>query len=348
MTVTDDGVLAHEFVQSSLSELHRFAQSRLKRYDVPSGRLDADDVVQYTFAEMLERWNEIKNPRQYMFTVARRRVLRAVYEGQRFSPERPIHDDGEIPGNPVGSPASWLAARPADQAAFERIMAGDLYAALQSLTPQQRRAVTLIELGDLSRATVAAEMAVTTGAVSAHRDRGLKRLRRQGGALLTATGVFASILMPHARGRWGEFTSADGAGTSWADALSNEVTRHAGPLVGLVAALIVLSTAVWMIKTRVRFGFGGSPKRDEVNDPQYTIETIAHDLRRLDQQRRAGVSQESPHWSDAVHRAFDERLRMACRHFGVTEYLQSLDGMDREIERLRVEGALEAAGLTLR
>lgn len=78
------------------------------------------------------------------------------------------------------------------------------------------------------------------------------------------------------------------------------------------------------------------------------IEQLAFDLRRLDRQRRGGLTLQSERWLAAVMVAYDERLCMACRCLGVRENLRPLDGMDREIERVRVEGALEAAGLNLR
>ena len=78
------------------------------------------------------------------------------------------------------------------------------------------------------------------------------------------------------------------------------------------------------------------------------IEWLARDLRRLDRQRRGGVTIESELWLAAVLRAYDERLCLACECLGVSENLRPLDGLDREIERVRVEGALEAAGLQLR
>ena len=78
------------------------------------------------------------------------------------------------------------------------------------------------------------------------------------------------------------------------------------------------------------------------------IEQIAADLRRLHRQRSAGPTTESTAWLLAVRRAYDDRLRLACTCLGVAEHLDDLDGLDREIERVRVEGELEAAGLILR
>jgi hypothetical protein len=78
------------------------------------------------------------------------------------------------------------------------------------------------------------------------------------------------------------------------------------------------------------------------------IEQIAADLRRLDRQRRAGPTTQSQRWLADVVRAYDERLRLASRCLGVTEYLTPLEGVDRDIERLWVEAELQAAGLSLR
>lgn len=52
-------------------------------------------------------------------------------------------------------------------------------------------------------------------------------------------------------------------------------------------------------------------------------------------------------WHGAVIDAYDERLRAACGALGIAEHLTELEGVDREIERVRVEGLLHAAGLTL-
>jgi hypothetical protein len=76
------------------------------------------------------------------------------------------------------------------------------------------------------------------------------------------------------------------------------------------------------------------------------IEQIAADLRRLSQ-HRVGIATRSPVWFTAVSRAYDDRLRLACRSLQIAEYLKDLDGVDLEIERVRVEGELQAAGMVL-
>lgn len=77
------------------------------------------------------------------------------------------------------------------------------------------------------------------------------------------------------------------------------------------------------------------------------IEQVAADLRRLAEQR-AGVARRSPVWFTAVQRAYDERLRTACQALEIEQHLDELAGVDLEIERVRVAGALEQAGMDLR
>ena len=77
------------------------------------------------------------------------------------------------------------------------------------------------------------------------------------------------------------------------------------------------------------------------------IEQLAGDLRRLNR-LRVGVATRSPVWFNAVQRAYDEALRIACVQLGIEQYLDEVSGVDLEVERLRVEGALQRAGLALR
>jgi hypothetical protein len=76
------------------------------------------------------------------------------------------------------------------------------------------------------------------------------------------------------------------------------------------------------------------------------IERVAADLRRLRRQR-SGIAQRSPVWRVAIEDAYDDRLCLACERLGITEHLAQLTGFDREIERVRLEGELEAAGIAL-
>jgi hypothetical protein len=85
-----------------------------------------------------------------------------------------------------------------------------------------------------------------------------------------------------------------------------------------------------------------------VPEREPTIDELEADLRRLDKQRRSSPTVDSAAWLAAVVRAYDQRLAMASRCLGLPEHLGQLDGMDRELERVRVEELLRAAGLRLR
>ncbi|MEU4565668.1 hypothetical protein [Micromonospora sp. NPDC023956] len=76
------------------------------------------------------------------------------------------------------------------------------------------------------------------------------------------------------------------------------------------------------------------------------VEQIAADLWRL-RGYRSGRGGRPTVWPVLLIEAYDDRLRSACRCLGIPEHLVELEGVDREIERVRVEGALHAAGLPL-
>lgn len=83
-----------------------------------------------------------------------------------------------------------------------------------------------------------------------------------------------------------------------------------------------------------------------IDEERPTIEQIAADLHRLGRQR-LNIAQRSQIWQTAVLRAYDEQLRLACACLGVAEHLSELAGVDLEIERVRVEGELQEAGMVL-
>lgn len=75
------------------------------------------------------------------------------------------------------------------------------------------------------------------------------------------------------------------------------------------------------------------------------LDELAGDLQRLD--RRRQTSRSGP-LRAAVVSAYDVRLCLACECVGVPGDLESLRGTDREIERVRLEGSLERAGVKIR
>ncbi|GIE98316.1 hypothetical protein [Paractinoplanes rishiriensis] len=85
-----------------------------------------------------------------------------------------------------------------------------------------------------------------------------------------------------------------------------------------------------------------------VDLPAPSFEQIAYDLRRLGHQRYHGPNRQSVKWQSAVMSAYDLRLSLACQCLGLPEHLGPLEGMDRDLERMRLESQLQAAGLALR
>lgn len=78
-----------------------------------------------------------------------------------------------------------------------------------------------------------------------------------------------------------------------------------------------------------------------------SIEEIASELRRLDRQRR-NPAFHSEVLLAATMRSYDARLRLACRCLAIKEYLEPLTGIERDIERARMEYELTVAGLVFR
>jgi hypothetical protein len=81
--------------------------------------------------------------------------------------------------------------------------------------------------------------------------------------------------------------------------------------------------------------------------PSPSLEQAAAELQRLARRRTLDATYGSAKWLDARVTAYDRWLAVACDHLGVPHHLFELDGMDLDLERLRVEEALAAAGLDL-
>ncbi len=95
------------------------------------------------------------------------------------------------------------------------------------------------------------------------------------------------------------------------------------------------------------------PSREQARPPREqawpSLLQVQAELRRLDAQRRGGPTGESRLWTAAVETAYDHWLELACRYLSVTAHLPATgDDLDRDLERLRVEEKLAAAGLRIR
>lgn len=141
-----------------------------------------------------------------------------------------------------------------------------------------------------------------------------------------------------------------------------EYRRPVGPslpalatgLLGLLLAALVPVLLVWAMRHFDRFGDWTvallrrcrllRPPRVDVPPPP--VEQLAADLRRLAASVRDLPRGTSRARQRGLLMAYDDVLVAASRALGVPHALDTLPpGFDREIERARVEGALEAAGL---
>lgn len=102
----------------------------------------------------------------------------------------------------------------------------------------------------------------------------------------------------------------------------------------------------WQL-SRLGRGLGEITTTDRQRPQCPPIEQVAGDLRRLNR-LRGGIATRSRVWFVAVQQAYDEGLRLACGQLGVEEHLGELGHLDLDLERLRVEGELQRAGLVLR
>jgi hypothetical protein len=125
-------------------------------------------------------------------------------------------------------------------------------------------------------------------------------------------------------------------------------------LLGLLVAALLPVLAVWLLLHLDRLGDWTvellrrcrllPPPRTDIPAPP--LEQIAADLRRLAVSVRDLPRGTSRARQRGVLMAYDDVLVAATRALGVPQALDTLPpGFDRDIERARVEGALEAAGL---
>ncbi len=119
----------------------------------------------------------------------------------------------------------------------------------------------------------------------------------------------------------------------------------------LFAAAVVTPTLVFwgLVRVpRVVDGIGERIRRRRVVARSLPIEQLAADLRRVHR-----LLVQCPDGTPMVRRvatrdAYDELLRQACDAVDVRHELDELpEGVERDMERLRVEEALRSAGLTI-
>ncbi|MBP8534629.1 sigma-70 family RNA polymerase sigma factor [Streptomyces sp. MK37H] len=160
-------------------DLRAYAERQLRQHGVPSGRLDADDVVQSAWLELHTANTEIRWADRYAYRVARNAIRRAAREGRRTASTALASDDVPVLGEayPTAYEQEWNS--PVEYRVLQQETASEIAAAKERLTPLQRGAVEGTVEHGLPRSDVAAQMRVRVGTVSAHRARGLSKLRAE-------------------------------------------------------------------------------------------------------------------------------------------------------------------------
>jgi RNA polymerase sigma factor (sigma-70 family) len=128
--------------------------------------LDGDDVIQEAYAKLAREYRNIRNPRAYLFTVARnvvmetlrqRRIIRIVAIADLDS--LPVFDEGQT----------------SEQALIGRQELDLLQAALAQLPSRCREVLTLRKVEGLSQREVAARLGLSESTVEKHVASGLRR-----------------------------------------------------------------------------------------------------------------------------------------------------------------------------
>jgi hypothetical protein len=118
-----------------------------------------------------------------------------------------------------------------------------------------------------------------------------------------------------------------------------------------VGIVILPSATLWLVSALPSL-CGKIASRMRARRPHPTsrpIERLAADLRRVDRALRSLPPGSTMVRRRATEQAYDDLLREACRSLDVADRLDAVPaGLDRELERARVQRALQRAGLTIR
>ncbi|MBI4380565.1 MAG: sigma-70 family RNA polymerase sigma factor [candidate division NC10 bacterium] len=143
-------------------------------YRLSSNRADAEDLVQETFLKAYRAFHQFKegtNAKAWLITILRHAHLDQV---RKMSKEPPTEAWDEVEPRHVGSklPAEEV------ETALEGSLDGDVELALQALPPQQKLAVILADLEEMSYEQIARVLDCPVGTVRSRLHHGRALLRR--------------------------------------------------------------------------------------------------------------------------------------------------------------------------
>ncbi len=153
--------------------LYRSCAPLVRGYLLSNRVRDADDVTSDVFVSMLTALPTFEGSersfRSWLLTIAHHRMVDAVRRNLRRR---------EDPTDPQVSSDLCIETLDCEQSALDRLGSGGVLAALDELTPDQRAALMLRVLADLSVSEIARVLQKPESAVKALLRRGFANLRR--------------------------------------------------------------------------------------------------------------------------------------------------------------------------
>ena len=170
MTITADGMWTEDAVRAHAANLYPVAL-RITR-----NVLDAEDLLQETFAKALAAWNRFE-PGTNLNAWLRRIMINTFITGYRKNRAGPQFVTGEDIGSQL------LSARSSDGSAEDqvvgRLLDPDVIAALRALPERHRIVVYLADLQGLGYGQISAFTGIPLGSVKSCRHRARGRLRAE-------------------------------------------------------------------------------------------------------------------------------------------------------------------------
>ena len=157
----------------AIERLYRSCAPLVRGYLRSNRVRDADDVTSDVFVSMLTGLRTFEGDersfRSWLLTITHRRMVDAVRRSQR----RP-----EDPTDPQAGSELTIGYLDGEQSALDRLESRGVLAAIDELTPDQRAALMLRVLADLSVLEIARVLQKPESAVKALLRRGFANLRR--------------------------------------------------------------------------------------------------------------------------------------------------------------------------
>lgn len=150
-------------IEPMIPALRRYARSLLR------DRAAADDLVQDCLERTISRWDQRRSDgsaRSWVFAILHNLAVNQLRHAARRAHTVPIEDINEA-----------NAAQPAKQE--DGLRRADVLASLSRLPEEQRSALLLVSVEDLSYAEAAEVLDVPIGTVMSRLSRGRERLRRE-------------------------------------------------------------------------------------------------------------------------------------------------------------------------